>query len=200
MNVSRARELLGRADAEPDRLARHLLVAAALRDLLRADPIVVGGTAQEFWTSSDYHQTDLDLCAPVTAADRRTLVTIGFRKAGRHWECGRRYPVAVEFPEARIDGDETRTTEVPAGPGSARVIGLDDLYVDRLRQSTMKEPVEGIEFHSALAIAADAYEEIDWPYVQRRVKALRARDPVLGAAMSRINARIRHRVRALLPD
>jgi hypothetical protein len=50
VNVSKAEELLRLAGAERKRLDRHLLVAAALRELLMDDPIVVGGTAEEYWT------------------------------------------------------------------------------------------------------------------------------------------------------
>jgi hypothetical protein len=48
VNASRAETLLARAAGERDRLRRHLLVAAALRDLVEIEPVVVGGTAEEF--------------------------------------------------------------------------------------------------------------------------------------------------------
>jgi hypothetical protein len=47
VNVSKAGGLLALAEREADRLKRNLLVAAALREVLHADPIVVGGTAEE---------------------------------------------------------------------------------------------------------------------------------------------------------
>jgi hypothetical protein len=102
--------------------------------------------------------------------------------------------VAVEFPDSRIDGDESRTVEVRAGSGTARIIGLDDLYLDRLRQSTVSEQ-EGMEFHSALAVAAAAYESIDWPYVRSRIKETEQTDNALGQAMRRNDRRIRRRAR-----
>ncbi|MCA1726410.1 MAG: hypothetical protein LC722_01770 [Actinobacteria bacterium] len=199
MSRSKADELLSRADREPNRLTRHLLVAAALRDALPGDPIVVGGTAQEYWTRAEYHQTDLDLCVAITAESRRVLAGLGFRRSGRHWEVGRRHPVAVEFPEARIDGDEARTVEVRlAGKATVRVIGRDDLYLDRLRQATVAPEAEGIEFHSALAVAAAGFEEIDWRYVAGAIRRTRERDAQLGRLMAGIDRRIRRRVRTEL--
>ena len=176
------------------------MVAAALRVALTHDPIVVGGTAQEYWTQAEYHETDLDACVPLTNEDRRTLRTLGFRRSGRHWAVGKLHPIAVEFLEATIEGDESRTVEVEVAEGAtARIIGAEDLYLDRLRQATVKESVEGIEFHSALAVAAGAFEEIDWRYVAREVAATRERDDLLGASMARIDRRIRRRVRKALP-
>src|SRR5436190_2110398 len=83
--------------------------AAALRRILSHDPIVVGGTAEEYWTAADYHETDLDMCVQLSKVDRSTLAGYGFEREGRHWvsELGK-YTVAVEFPESRIDGDEDR--------------------------------------------------------------------------------------------
>ncbi len=198
MSDSKARAPLDRAARERERLKRHLLVAAALREALSDDPIVVGGTAEEYWTAAEYHPTDLDLCAALTEEDRSALRRLGFRKRGRHWQHPR-IQVAVEFPDARIDGDESRTAEVNLGIGQALVIGLEDLYVDRLTQSNSHEQ-EGIEFQSALAVVAAAHDQIDWTYVRSRLKAVAKSDPALGEHLRRNDARIRRRVRRALTE
>jgi hypothetical protein len=199
VSISNARRLLALAEGEPQRLRRHLLVAAALREVLRHDPIVVGGTAEEFWTEAEYHETDLDLCAPITPQDREVLHKLRFRRVGRHWE--RSGLAAVfEFPDSRIDGDEGRTVEYDLGPGRARIIGLDDLYLDRLRQATMNEAREGVEFHSALAVVASRYEDIDWPYVRAGINRIREREGLVGDMMKRIDSRIRRRARRVIAE
>jgi len=197
VSVSKAQRLLRLARAEPDRLTRHLLVAAALRQVLHGDPIVVGGTAEEYWTAAEYHQTDLDLCLYLTPEDRARLKALGFRREGRHW-AHPRINVAVEFPDSRIDGDENRTTEEPVGDGAARIIGLDDLYLDRLRQATIEERSEGVEFKSALAVVAARFEDLDWRYVHRRIREITEKEGSVGASMKRLDSRIRRRVRAKL--
>jgi hypothetical protein len=197
VSVSNARKLLEFAEAEPERLRRHLLLAAALREVLSHDPIVVGGTAEEFWTEAEYHETDLDLCAPITRQDEATLAQLGFQRTGRHWERPGLAAV-VEFPDDRIDGDESRTVEHVVGPGRCRIIGLDDLYLDRLRQATVDEGRQGVEFQSALAVVAARYEDIDWSYVRGRLDEIGRREGTIANMMKRIDSLIRGRVRRAL--
>lgn len=172
----------------------HLLVAAALRAVLSFEPVVVGGTAEEFWTAREYHETDLDLVGALRDDDRTKLHELGFSREGRHWVHDT-VPIAVEFPESRLDGDVGRTRLEALGEGSARIIGVDDLYVDRLRQATSRERREGIEFDSALAVAAACYEIIDWPYVRSRIADTIEDEAFIGEPMRRIDAKIRRRVR-----
>ena len=199
-NITRAKRLLAEAaEGSPprNRLERHLLVAAALTEVLAHAPIVVGGTAEEYWTAAEYEETDLDLCAPLQAEDRATIERLGFKREGRHW-LDEMANVAVEFPESRIDGDESRIREVQVGEGTARLIGLDDLYLDRLRRSTAFETSEGIEFKSALSVAVTQFESIDWLYVTDHIRERIGRDPMLGSSMRRLNRKIRQRARRIL--
>jgi hypothetical protein len=168
-------------------------VAAALREAFDNEPVVVGGTAEEFQSGAPYHETDLDLVGVVTAVERGALRSLGFRKRGRHWYHDTSH-VAVEFPDDRIDGDVDRIERVDLGPGTAAIIGVDDLYLDRLRQATAPiANVEGsIEFHSALAVATGAFERLDRRYVLRRIREIEEREGRIGDRMRRLDRRIRH--------
>jgi hypothetical protein len=195
---SSAETLLRAAAAEPDRLQRHLLVAAALHAALTDEPIVVGGTAEEFHAAAEYHETDLDLCGRVTQPDRAVLHDLGFRKRGRHWfhEASK---VAVEFPEERIDGDEERVERLVVRGGTVAIIGVDDLYLDRLRQATAPfRPDDSMEFQSALAVAAGAFERIDRRYVLRRIREIEAEDRQVANSMRALDSKIMRRVRRAL--
>jgi hypothetical protein len=197
VSVSKARRLLAEAAAERDRLRRHLLVAAALGEVAEREPIVVGGTAELYYTAADYHQTDLDLVGWVTEGEERLLTDLGFTKEGRHW-FHEDSKVAVEFPEGTLAGDEARVERRRIGSGRVAIIGVDDLYLDRVRQATAPRGEKSIEFNSALAVAAAAYDRIDWRYVQRRLRETEAEDPVLGASMRRVDSKVRRAVRRAL--
>jgi hypothetical protein len=196
VTASRAEDLLDKATRERDRSRRHLLVAAALREVLQVEPVVVGGTAEEFQSGAPYHETDLDLCGVVSADERADLRVLGFRKRGRHWfhEASR---IAVEFPDTRIDGDESRIERIRVGGGTVAIIGVDDLYLDRLRQATAPlANVEGsVQFQSALAVAAGAFDRIDRRYVLRRIREIERSEGRIGERMRTLDVRIRRRVR-----
>ncbi len=201
MSISKARELLRKAELEKRGLGQNLLLAAALTEVLKPAPVIVGGTAEEFWGGHEYHETDLDLVGFLTAEGRSTLRDLGFEVHGRHW-IRPGTGLIVEFPEDRIDGDENRIETQMVGGGFVRIIGLDDLYVDRLKQATTNEPQEDIHFQSALAVAASRYEDINWKYVSERISATIKTEPLVGLAMRRVNSRIRSRARRALakPD
>jgi len=183
------------AASERRRLRRHLLVAAALREVLAQEPVVVGGTAEEYHSAAEYHETDLDVCAPLSANDKVLLAQLGFARHGRHWfhEASK---VAVEFPDTRIDGDDGRVERFRVSTGTVAMIGLDDLYLDRLRQATAPfHPDTSIEFASALAVAAACFDRIDRRYVLRRIGAIEASEPDIGSKMRALDSKIRRRVR-----
>ena len=194
MNVSRAEELLGLAAAEKVRLERHLLVAAALREVLAHEPVVVGGTAEEYYTVDEYHETDLDLCTWLSPPEEALLGDLGLEQDGRHW-VHLASKVAVEFPESRIAGDEARIRRERVGSGEVAIIGVEDLYLDRVRQATADPEQESVSYHSGLAIGAAAFDVIDWPYVEAQIQATLDTDPPLGRLMKTIDGRIRRTIR-----
>ena len=106
--------------------------------------------------------------------------------------------VAVEIPEPSIEGDESKTELVSVGPGFARIIGLGDMYLDRLRQATVRETADDVHFTSAVAVVAANYDRLDWAYVDSQIQRTIEKDDVLGRSMKRVNSRVRARVRRRL--
>jgi hypothetical protein len=176
VSISSAKRLLDLAGKESDRLSRHLLVAAALREALPGDIVVVGGVAEDYWGQDRYAPTDVDLTG---SADPIVLKTLGFRRADslRHWRhLGS--DVVVEFPVVGgLAGDRDRVVGVQVAGGEALMIAVEDIYLDRLEQSTAVERgwKESESFIGALRIAERRAEEIDWAYVARRIDESGAR-------------------------
>jgi hypothetical protein len=197
-SVSRARELLNQAAAcdgsdDDQRLERNLLIAAAFREILSHEPVVVGGTAEDFWTADAYHETDVDLITwPPSTQEQDVLRDLGFTKDGRHW-VHEPSGVPVEIPESRLKGDLSRVHREARAPGVVAIISVEDLYLDRIRQSTMAPEDASLQtFHSAIAVAAANFFEMDWAYVDA---AIDSEDEVPPALMRRIDKRVRRRVR-----
>lgn len=165
-----------------------------MRAALSHEPVVVGGTAEDFYTGDVYVETDLDLVGWVTLEEEGLLRDLGFTKIGRHWFHSAS-KIAVEFPEGTIHGDKTRILHTSVGSGTAAIIGVDDLYLDRIRQTTMYPAgSEPIEFKAAVAVAVASYDDFDWKYVDEEIKTTEEKDPSLGKAMREVHKRVRRRL------
>ena len=194
MSVSKAKKLLREAAHASDRLNRHLLVAAALDAALPRTPIVVGGTAFEYWTRAAYHETDLDLCVSLGRQGAAAFQELGFEREGRHWYAPRAR-VAVEVPDSVLDGALDRTVRIHVSAGEVTIIGPEDLYLDRVRQATVRPTQNGDAFLGAVALFAALHDSLDMKYVRTR---LRDEAGSLGEVMRRVDSRVRRRVRRAL--
>lgn len=188
----RAEALLLQIPQARSGLRQRLLLAAAITKLLRDRPIVVGGTAEEYWAGGEYHPTDLDLCPQPSASGRRALTAVGLRKRGRHWVRDD-LPVAVEFPGSGDDIE--RTVAVTIGGVAILIISCEDLYLDRVRQATMSFPREDVSFDGALEIALTNYATMDWDYIRDRIRAAVSTERRVGTIMVGVNRRVRARAR-----
>lgn len=187
---------------ETDWLTANLLTAAAVATVVGEEPIVVGGTAEAFWTGREvYHETDLDLwiAGPLDGERKSALEALGFRRVARHW--GRPgLEVILEFPGGEFAGDIEKVVEKEVAGRRVAVIGLDDLYLDRLTQATANTNEESVEFLSALSVATHRFDEINWAYVSETIKRTRTANPRLGLELQQRNRRIRQLVRQRLSD
>jgi len=189
---ARAGILLLQIPKAKSRLRQRLLLAAAMTKLLTKEPIVVGGTAEEYWAGGEYHPTDLDLCPLPSPSDLIALESVGLRKTGRHWTRDD-LPVAVEFPGSGDDIE--RTVVVNVAGVSIQMISCEDLYLDRVRQATVTWPNEDVSFDAALEIALTNYVTMDWDYVRGRLRAAASNERIVGSLMAGVNRRVRSRAR-----
>jgi hypothetical protein len=139
----------------------------------------VGGTAEQYWARDEYVMTDLDMVGDITGAVSKQLRTLGFRRAGRYWELAGEHVLAVEFPERELAGDITRVVRDTVHGHPFTVIGIDDLYLDRLRQATAKRLGEEDRLAGAYALLATRKNEMDFRYISRRIRVEIAENPLL---------------------
>lgn len=163
-----------------------------MTELLSKQPIVVGGTAEEYWAGGEYHATDLDLCPLPSRGDLKALASVGLHKSGRHWT-REDLPVAVEFPGSGEDIE--RTVVVKVGGVSILMISCEDLYLDRTRQATASWPREGVSFDAALELALTNYIRMDWDYIRGRIRTALSSERTVGTLMASVNRRVRSRAR-----
>lgn len=192
-------DLLAAAAREPEHSPRRaLLLTAAVEQILGRPAVLVGGAAANTYTG-EYLPTDLDLVVEgMVPEDRARLVEHGFQDPGRgHRHLSIRLaddeePVLVEFPPLPLQAETT--DEVVIAPGvSARVISLEDLVMDRLRQATDGTAVTR---EAAVALVVAAYEEMDWDRIHRRVSQERADLPSLPGALAEVQRGTKRALRA----
>jgi hypothetical protein len=195
-SLERGRKLLRKAKESKRPLEQRLMVAAAITTVMASPPIVVGGTAEEFWAHDDYHPTDLDLIPRPSPADENAFLELGLKRKGRFW-IHPDLPVATEFPHDP-SFEVRRTSDKRIAGVTVKLIGVDDLYLDRLQQTTMTESTSDQHFASLLAVAAANWDQLDWKYIERRIRETRERKPALGESMQRMNTACRRVARKQL--
>lgn len=111
------------------------LLGKLLADEGIAPPFIVGGLAVEIYTAGDYMTSDIDLKGPREPLDRLLRERFGFVKAGGSYAnaaLGLYVDWLGEAPEAPHE-DASRAQTVNLGGGlSLRVIGVEDIVIDRL--------------------------------------------------------------------
>lgn len=126
-----------RAAEIDDLLTRNLYVVgivSAAAERRGIEVILVGGTAQAFYTSGGYETRDIDIVSPQRHEFAKLLHSLGFERAegSRHWYHPQANAV-LEVPDEVLAGSKERVAEVTVEGLTIRVIGIEDLILDRLR-------------------------------------------------------------------
>ena len=155
-----------------DRLRRNLLFVALLdRKLGRPSPnqrpIVVGGSAIEFYTTGGYASADLDLVMPHPEDAERILDASGFLRRGRYWSLPDT-DLLVEFPGQTLTyapGAYDRLSEVEVGDGlAATVIGIEDILIGQLFTAVSERRENDRRW--ALEMAVLHFDRLEWAAVE----------------------------------
>lgn len=161
------REEFVRFVSVPHRLERHLRAAAAITRALapvRLTPVVVGGSAVEFYTRGAYTTADLDLVLPGLQEAAEALERLGFARQGASF-VHPEVPLVVDLPPAPLAGDPSRLSVVEVEGLPVYLIGIEDLVADRLRAAAYWHDEGSREW--AVQLMAAYWDELDWEYLGR---------------------------------
>lgn len=188
-------ELARRSEAQS--IQRVLYVVAAICEALNDSPVLVGGAASNLYTG-DYKETDIDLVGYIGAAQRARLVPLGFVDPGpgnRHisLDLGNE-TLLVEFPKPPLAAEREPDSIRVADGVTVRVISLEDLILDRVRQITGGDAVER---DAALALCIAAFPRVDWPWVEEQVTKEETDVPGMQAAFDNLMRRVRRALRRM---
>ena len=140
------------------------LLTAGIEALGWPAPVVVGGHAVEYYTAGSYATVDIDL-AGASEPVGQVLDSWGFQHEGRHW-FDEALALVIEVPGSSLAPDQiTHAVAVRIGAITVRIIGIEDLVIDRLAACVHWNHAESCEWAVRLLKAAD---EIDTPYLRAR--------------------------------
>lgn len=177
MSQSLTADEIARLRQTEDRLRRNLLFVAMLDRKLGHPspvqrPIVVGGSAVEFYTTGGYASADMDLVMLHPENADRILGDSGFERRGRYWSLPDT-DLLVEFPGQTLTyapGAYDRLTEVEMGDSlSATVIGIEDILIGRLYAAVNERRANDRRW--ALEMAVLHYDRLDWDAVDALASA-----------------------------
>ena len=135
-----AESRLAAIKAEADQNRRNLLVAELVCDLFRragADPVIVGGSAVEFYTDGTYVSGDVDVCfngprLPSPRERESVLAEVGSSLGARTWRIG---DVAVDL----LGAVETTARTPFQKVGELKLIQIEDLIAERILIATVPQ-------------------------------------------------------------
>lgn len=151
-------------------LKRQLLMVALITRLLedkgKEPPIVIGGCALSYYSREVYFTADIDLAYNDREALNEILEFVGFRRRGRYW-INENLKMAIEVPASLLIGEDSPFEIVELGEGlSCRIIGIEDLIIDRL--NACKYWKSEIDCEMVELLLKRYLEDIDWPYLEKK--------------------------------
>lgn len=163
-------DLLRRVQTIESPLKRQLWIVGLIGYLLEREgkppPVIIGGCALSYYSREVYFTADIDLAYPDREALDAVLKKIGFEKRGRYWVSDR-LGIAVEAPASVLAGEEAPLEVVELGEGlQCRVIGVEDLVIDRL--NACKHWKSEVDCEMVELLVRRYFGELDWSYLEKK--------------------------------
>jgi hypothetical protein len=151
-------------------LKRQLLMVALITNLLEQKgkdaPVVIGGCALAYYSREVYFTADIDLAYADREALDIVLKDVGFKKQGRYW-VNEDLKIAIEVPSSVLIGEDSPVEIVEFEKGlQCRIIGIEDLIIDRL--SACKYWKSEIDCEMVDLLMRRYKEELDWAYLEKK--------------------------------
>jgi hypothetical protein len=163
----RASAIVSQLKKEPNELRRKMLLLGYITDRLdkKSESVyLVGGQAVETYTAGQFTTGDID----ITSTDRKTteeiLARMGFKRGGMVW-INETLSMAVHIVDVTPNRTE-KTRLIHAGPYTVRVVGVEELIVDRLAAAKFWKSERDAE--QARALLDGFAKQIDMKYLRKR--------------------------------
>ena len=166
----RARGFLSRLKKEQNPLRMKMLLLGYVTDRLenKAQHVVlVGGQAVETYTGGQFLTGDVDITTTDSETTEAILTSLGFRKVSMIW-LNQQLGVAIQIVGNVLTGSLEKTCTIQTGPYNVKVIGVEDLIVDRLSHAKFWKNPGDLE--KARVLYASFKKQIDESYLKEAAK------------------------------
>ena len=170
-----SKAIVSQLKKEPNELKKKLLLVGYISSRLSrhgGSVFLVGGQAVETYTAGQYTTGDIDITTTDREGTEEVLAQMGFVREGMVW-LNERLAVAVHIVGSYPSRTEkARTIEV--GPYAVRVVGVEDLIVDRLAAAKFWKSERDRE--QASTLLHGFRDRLDIDYLWRRAKEEKVED------------------------
>ncbi|HEY9205626.1 MAG TPA: DUF6036 family nucleotidyltransferase [Candidatus Methanoperedens sp.] len=130
-------------------------------------PVVVGGSAVDFYTEGIYPSHDIDLVSNRKIISEILENVFNFKPSGRHW-INEQIGLSVEIPGSSLAGDKDKITVIRIGNLKVYVIGFEDLIIDRLNACVHWK--SQTDCNQAQYIIRYYRNRLDFEYLEKKAK------------------------------
>ena len=161
---------------EPDELVRKMLLIGYLTERLEKKKpesvYIVGGQAVETYTAGQFRTGDIDIVTPDSKAAEKILKRMGFEREGMVW-LNKTLGLAIHIVGLFAKNSE-KARIIHAGPYKVRIVGVEDLIVDRLVAAKFWN--SQVDLEQAKALWKGFRKQIDLQYLGKRARDEKVED------------------------
>ena len=171
-----SKSFISRVRKEPNELRKKMLLLGYVTSKLekkKQSIFLVGGQAVETYTAGQFLTGDIDVTTSDSATTQKVLKSLGFEEIGMIWlnkPLGIAFHIVGYFPPER-----SRTIRV--GPYKARIVGVEELILDRL--SAAKFWNIPADYEKAKVLYDNFEKQIDKDYLREIAKKKKVDDLLL---------------------
>jgi len=171
-----SKSFISRLRKEPNELRKKMLLLGYVTSRLekkKQSIFLVGGQAVETYTAGQFTSGDVDVTTSDSATTEKVLESLGFKPIGMIWlneQLGVAFHIVGDFAPKR-----PRTMRV--GPYTTRIVGVEELILDRL--SAAKLLNIPADYEKAKVLYDNFRKEIDVVYLRKTAKGKNVGDSLL---------------------
>jgi hypothetical protein len=170
------KSFISRLRKEPNQLRKKMLLLGYVTSQLekkKQSIFLVGGQAVETYTAGQFLTGDIDVTTSDSATTQKVLKSLGFEEIGMIWLSK---PLGIAFHIVGYSAPG-RSRTIRIGPYKARIVGVEELILDRL--SAAKFWNIPADYEKAQVLYDNFEKQIDKAYLREIAKKKKVDDLLL---------------------